>query len=102
MTDFQLTQPSHFAGLDNFAAVLFDDKFWASFGRTFYFVLLVIGRRHQDVDVAPDDFGGWIPAEPLGAAIERLDPAFRIDHDNAVDGRIDDRLQPRAGVAQFG
>jgi multiple sugar transport system permease protein len=43
MTDFQLTQPSHFAGLDNFAAVLFDDKFWAAFGRTFYFVSLVIG-----------------------------------------------------------
>jgi multiple sugar transport system permease protein len=43
VTDFQLAQSSHFAGLDNFASVLFDDKFWASFARTFYFVLLVIG-----------------------------------------------------------
>ncbi len=43
VTDFQLAQSSHFAGLDNFAGVLFDDRFWASFARTFYFVTLVIG-----------------------------------------------------------
>ncbi|HTL31148.1 MAG TPA: extracellular solute-binding protein [Tepidisphaeraceae bacterium] len=43
MTDFQLTQSSHWVGLDNFAAALFDDSFWAAFARTFYFVLLVIG-----------------------------------------------------------
>lgn len=42
VTDFQLVLPSTFAGLDNFAAVLFDERFWLSFARTLYFVALTI------------------------------------------------------------
>ena len=41
--DFQLVRESTWEGLDNFALVLFDKEFWASFGRTIYFVALAIG-----------------------------------------------------------
>ncbi|MAE60312.1 MAG: hypothetical protein CMJ49_03035 [Planctomycetaceae bacterium] len=41
--DFQLVRDSSWEGLDNFALVLFDKDFWASFGRTIYFVALAIG-----------------------------------------------------------
>ena len=43
VVDYQLAQPSHIVWFDNFAAALFDEKFWAGFARTFYFVALVIG-----------------------------------------------------------
>ncbi|MCF7837893.1 MAG: extracellular solute-binding protein [Candidatus Marinimicrobia bacterium] len=41
--DFQLVLESRFVGLDNFATILYDARFWASMGRTFYYVLLVLG-----------------------------------------------------------
>ncbi len=41
--DFQLVLQSVFVGLDNFATVLYDPRFWASLGRTFYYVALVVG-----------------------------------------------------------
>ncbi|NNM88334.1 MAG: extracellular solute-binding protein [Phycisphaerae bacterium] len=40
---FELVQHSTWAGVDNFAKVLFDARFWGSFGRTIYFVALTIG-----------------------------------------------------------
>ncbi|MGB7160282.1 MAG: extracellular solute-binding protein [Tepidisphaeraceae bacterium] len=43
VVDYEIARPSHWVGLDNFASVLFDERFWSSLARTFYFVLLVIG-----------------------------------------------------------
>ena len=56
-------------------------------------VFLVIRRRHQHLDVAADHLGLGIAEQPLGAAIERLDRARGIDHDDAVDRSIDDRVE---------
>lgn len=41
--DFELVAQSQFVGIDNFATVLFDGRFWASLARTFQWVLLMIG-----------------------------------------------------------
>ncbi|MCF7854652.1 MAG: extracellular solute-binding protein [Candidatus Pacebacteria bacterium] len=41
--DYQFAINSTFVGLDNFATVLYDIRFWRSIGRTFYYVLLVVG-----------------------------------------------------------
>ena len=65
-------------------------------------VLLVIGRRHQHADIAADDLVCGIAEQPLGAGVERLDAAAGVDHDDAVDGRIDDRQQPRIQFLEFG
>ncbi len=40
---FELVQNSTWAGVGNFAKVLFDPRFWSSIGRTIYFVALTIG-----------------------------------------------------------
>ncbi len=40
---FELVRNSAWAGVDNFAKVLFDARFWTSFERTIYFVALTIG-----------------------------------------------------------
>jgi multiple sugar transport system permease protein len=40
--DFQLVEDSSWVGLDNFAMVIYDARFWAGLARTFYFVTLVI------------------------------------------------------------
>lgn len=41
--DYQLVLESVFVGLDNFATILWDTRFWASMWRTFYYALLVVG-----------------------------------------------------------
>jgi len=41
--DYELVIGSAFVGIDNFATVLYDERFWASLGRTFYWVLLTVG-----------------------------------------------------------
>jgi multiple sugar transport system permease protein len=41
--DFRLVRDSAWVGLDNFAMVLYDEKFWGGLGRTLYFVSLMIG-----------------------------------------------------------
>ncbi|WP_309385995.1 extracellular solute-binding protein [Cerasicoccus frondis] len=41
--DYRIALESVWVGIDNFANVLFDDKFWAGIGRTFYFVALMLG-----------------------------------------------------------
>ena len=41
--DYELVIGSKFVGLDNFATVLYDSRFWASLSRTFYWVLLTVG-----------------------------------------------------------
>jgi ABC-type sugar transport system permease subunit len=43
VTDYQLVRASTFAGVDNFADVLFDEKFWAALAHTIYYVALIIG-----------------------------------------------------------
>ena len=57
-------------------------------------VLFVIRRRHQHVDVAADRLGRGIPEQPFGAAIEGLNRTFAVDDDDAVNRRIDDRVEP--------
>ena len=42
MMDYRLALDSVFVGVDNFAAALFDERFWEGFARTFYFVGLTI------------------------------------------------------------
>lgn len=41
--DYELVASSAYVGIDNFATVLYDGQFWASMGRTLYYVLLVVG-----------------------------------------------------------
>ncbi len=41
--DYELVIHSAFVGIDNFATVLYDERFWASLARTFYWVLLTVG-----------------------------------------------------------
>lgn len=41
--DYELAIQSVFVGIDNFATVLYDERFWQSLGRTWYYVLLVVG-----------------------------------------------------------
>ncbi|MBS3761723.1 MAG: extracellular solute-binding protein [Planctomycetes bacterium] len=43
LLDYELAIESEFAGLGNFAKILYDPRFWASMGRTFYYALLVVG-----------------------------------------------------------
>ena len=57
-------------------------------------VFLVIRRRHQHADVASNHLRFRIAEQPLGAAVEGLDPASGIDEDNPVDGRVDDGIEP--------
>ena len=61
-------------------------------------MLLVVRRRHQHADVAADHLGLPDIRTILGAAIERLDAALGVDDDDAVDRRVEDRVEPlRAG-----
>ena len=41
--DYQLVLESRFVGIDQFATVLYDGRFWMSLWRTFYYVILVVG-----------------------------------------------------------
>jgi len=41
--DYELVVESKWVGIDNFATVLYDERFWQSLWRTFYYVLLVVG-----------------------------------------------------------
>ncbi len=41
--DYQLALESQFVGLEKFAHILYDPRFWASMWRTFYYALLVVG-----------------------------------------------------------
>ncbi|TVR50055.1 MAG: extracellular solute-binding protein [Puniceicoccaceae bacterium] len=43
LMDYRIVQDSIWVGVDNFANVLFDDKFWSALGRSFHFVALAIG-----------------------------------------------------------
>lgn len=42
-TDYRVVLDSTFVGVDNFANVLFDERFWAGFGRTLLYVALAVG-----------------------------------------------------------
>lgn len=41
--DYRIVLDSAFVGVDNFATLLFDERFWAALFRSFYFVALAIG-----------------------------------------------------------
>ena len=57
-------------------------------------MVLVVGRRHQDADVPADNLRLRIPEQSLRTAVERLDAALGVDDDDAVDGRVEDGIQP--------
>ena len=57
-------------------------------------VLLVMRRRHQHADVAAEHFGFGIAEQLLRAAVERLDDALGVDDDDAVNRRVENRVEP--------
>ena len=63
-------------------------------------VLFVIRRRHQHVDVLADHVALGVPEQPLGRRVEGFDAAVRIDDDDAVHGRFDDRPPARLAGAK--
>ena len=54
-------------------------------------MLVRVGLRHQDLDVASDQLAGRIAEEPLGRLVDRADRAVAVDDHNGVGGGIDDR-----------
>src|SRR5262249_1835115 len=54
-------------------------------------VLLAIRRGHQQVDVLSDNVALLVSEESLRASVKRLDAALAVDHDDAVDCRVNDR-----------
>ena len=56
---------------------------------------LVIGRRHQHVDVLADDFGFAVAEEAFRGMAEGLNDPALVNHDNPVGDRVQDRAQPR-------
>src|SRR5262249_38654256 len=54
-------------------------------------VLLLIRRRHQQVDALSDDLGRGITEHPLRRSVKDFDEPVAVDDDDPVDGRIDDR-----------
>ena len=63
-------------------------------------VLRSIGLGHQHADVLAEHVGFAVTEHLLGGMVERLDAAARIDHDDAVDGRVDHRAPACVGNAQ--
>lgn len=43
LLDYELVISSEFVGIDNFAMILYDPRFWSSLVKTFYYALLVVG-----------------------------------------------------------
>ncbi|MGE9294175.1 MAG: extracellular solute-binding protein, partial [Puniceicoccales bacterium] len=41
--DYELVLPSHWVGVDNFARILYDPRFWQALWREFYYVALMVG-----------------------------------------------------------
>ena len=64
-------------------------------------VFVVIGRRHQHVDVAADNLVLLVPEQSDRRRIEGFNAAVRVDHDDAVHGGIDDRSPARLTGAQL-
>ena len=66
-------------------------------------VLPAIRRRHQHLDVLPDDFSAPITKQPLGRGTERLHDAAVVDHDHGVRNGVENRMQMRlARVRRIG
>jgi len=68
-------------------------------------VLRVVRRRHQHVDVVPDDLLGAITEDPLRGEAELLDSPAMVDHDDRVDGGVEQRTEIQfrlAGTARAG
>lgn len=42
LMDYELVIQSKFVGIDNFATILYDMRFWSSLAKTFYYVILVV------------------------------------------------------------
>ena len=57
-------------------------------------VFLMLRRRHQQADIAPEDFGFGISEQPFGATVERLDDSPGVDDDDAVGRGVENRVEP--------
>jgi len=56
-------------------------------------MLATIGRRHQHLDVLPDDFARLITEQSFGRGAEGLNAALFVDDDHGVGHCIQDRTQ---------
>ena len=57
-------------------------------------MFLAVRGRHEHVHIVIEHLLRRVAEQPLGGWIERFDAAMRVDHDDAVDGRVDDRSPP--------
>ena len=62
-------------------------------------MLVALGLGHQHRDVAADDLVVRVAEDPLGGRVHRLDNPLLVDGDDAVDGGVDDRLEPDGRLA---
>ena len=56
----------------------------------------VIGLRHQDAHVLPEDFIGRVAEQADTGLVERLDDAVAVDGDQAVDHSVEHRVDQAA------
>src|SRR5258706_494557 len=61
----------------------------------------MVGFRHQQLDVLPEDLGGGVAEKPLGRRVERLDPAMLVDGDDSIDHMVHDGAHPLLGLNRF-
>src|SRR6185312_12201266 len=61
-------------------------------------VLVRVRRRHQHLDVAPDNLVGAVAEQPLAPLVEQLYGAGAIDDDDAVNGSVDHGAKPSVRV----
>ena len=57
-------------------------------------MLLMLWRRHQQADIAPDDLRFGIAEQLLSTAVERLDDSLGTDDDDAVGRGVENRIEP--------
>ena len=57
---------------------------------------------YQGIDVAPDSFADLIAKHLICGLVERLDDARAVDHDNAVNGSLNNSAIALFAVHQFG
>ena len=61
-------------------------------------VLGLAGVGEEHLEVVADDLVGGVAEDPLGGRVHRLDDAGVVEGDDAVNGRIDDRLEADGGL----
>src|SRR5690606_4022846 len=65
-------------------------------------VLGAVRLRHQHAHVLPDELVGLVAEDRGGGRVRGLDAATLVDRDDAVDGAVDRRAQPRLARRELG